>query len=258
MHAGWPKYAQRAVGSDGEGTPVVSLWAPLTATTPRATVTIATDYPFGDVATVTVAPRAAGGASAVLLRIPSWAGAGTFAVDGGAARPLRDAAGTFLRVPISPSGASVVALDFAPAVRLEPAYGGAFSVHRGALLYAAWIGQTITVTATHAFESRDLDVRAAAPWALALVVRDADAPGADLVFARAGPPSALPFNSTAVPVTIAGRARVVAAWGADKNAPAAPPPSPACAAAGACSDAVDVVLVPFGSTHVRMAVMPLA
>ena len=45
---------QRAIGvSTGPDASVsVFLWMPLTATTPNATVTVVTDYPFGDSATV--------------------------------------------------------------------------------------------------------------------------------------------------------------------------------------------------------------
>ena len=52
MHAGWPKFLQRAVGwASASGAVAVTMWAPLNATTPRGTVAIATDYPFGDTAT---------------------------------------------------------------------------------------------------------------------------------------------------------------------------------------------------------------
>ena len=132
---------------------------------------------------------------------------------------------------------------------------GELTVLRGALTYGAWIGQSIAVTATHAFQSKDLAVESTTPWNLALVVDRAN-PGASLTFTRASGPSAVPFNSTDVPVMITGTARVVAGWGVAKNAPAEPPASPACAAAGACGDEIPVVLVPFGSTHVRMAVLP--
>lgn len=54
-----------------------------------------------------------------------------------------------------------------------------------------------------------------------------------------------------------GKARGVP-WPVQTNAAAAPPTSPACATPGVCGDAVDVLLVPFGSTHIRMAVLPTA
>ena len=228
------------------------MWAPLSAVTPLGAVTIATDYPFGDVATVTVTPSGSG-ALPVWLRIPSWASGATLSVNGAPPQPLAGSNGTFFAA--AAAGPTTFALAFNPQIRLETYYNGAVAVVRGALVYGAWIGQTITVTAQHALNSQDLAITSTAPWNLALAVDRAD-PGASLTFVRVAPPSGVPYNSTDVPVLIRGRARVVAGWGAVKNAPAAPPASPACAAPGACGDEIDVTLVPFGSTHVRMAVLP--
>ena len=256
MHAGWPKFALRAIGwSVPSGALTVNMWAPLTAVTPLGTVTVATDFPFGDVATVTVTPSGSGSALPVWLRIPSWAAGATLSVNGGAPTPLTGSNGTFY--PASAAGTTTFTLAFNPQIRLETYYNGAVAVVRGALVYGAWIGQTITVTRAYALNSKDLAITSTTPWNLALAVDRAD-PGASLTFVRASPPSGVPYNSTDVPVMITGRARVVAGWGVEKNAPAAPPASPACAAPGACGEEVDVTLVPFGSTHVRMAVLPTA
>jgi hypothetical protein len=253
MHAGWPKFAQRAVGMPAAGGVAVLQWLPSTSMTPNATITITTDYPFGDTATVLVTPTAAAGGAPVpvLLRIPSWAGAGTLSVNGGAATPLAGSNGTFLSLLASGTSTSF-ALDFAPAIRLESYANGSVAVLRGALLYSLWVGQSITVTAVHPYSSKDLAVNNTAPWNVAL---DLSQP---LTFSRTSPPSSVPFNSTFVPVTIAASGRVVAGWGTERGAPAAPPVSPACAAPDACAAAAPITLVPFGSTHVRMAVLPVA
>ena len=259
MHAGWPKLAQRMVGWNAAGAVAVFIWAPITASTPNATIAVQTDYPFGDTATVTVTPAPGVGSVPVWLRSPSWAAAATLSVDGGAAAPLAGSNGTFFPTATAAGGgASTFVLNFNPSIRIETGYNGAASVLRGALLYSVWIGQEITVVAQHPYNSQDLSVNSTAPWNLALVLRDRANPAADLTFTRAGPPSAVPFNSTDIPLMITGMARVVGAWGEDKNAPAAPPASPACAQAGACGAPVPVTLVPFGSTHVRMAVLPTA
>ena len=257
MHAGWPKFAQRAVGwSVAAGAITVNMWAPLAATTPLGAVTIATDYPFGDTATVTVAPSGSG-AVPVWLRIPSWASAATLSVNGGAPQPLAGSNGTFYPASAAGGAATTFTLAFNPEIRLETYFNGAVAVVRGALLYGAWIGQTITVTRSYYNNSKDLAITSTTPWNLALVVDRAN-PSAGLTFSRVGAPGQVPFNSTSPPVVITGTARVVAAWGTAKNAPEGPPASPACGAAGACGDAVPVTFVPFGSSHVRMAVLPTA
>lgn len=131
------------------------------------------------------------------------------------------------------------------------------AVVRGALVFSAWIGQNISVTGQHAFNSQDLAVTPTQPWALALVVDRAN-PGASLTFNTVSAPSSQPFSSTVIPVTITGMARPVTNWPVVTNAADMPPASPACAQAGACGDAVPVTLVPFGSTHIRMTVLPTA
>jgi hypothetical protein len=261
MHAGWPKFTQRAVGW-GPSAVAVLMWGPVTAATPNATVVVDTDFPFGDTATVTVTPTAAAGSAPVpvWLRIPSWAAGATLAVDGGADTPLTGSNGTFFPTATRGGGqASTFVVNFNPTIRVETfGLNGAASILRGPLLYSAWIGQNVSVLATHPFNSKDLSVQSTSPFNLALVVGDRENPGADLTFSRLSPPSPVPFNSTDVPLIITGHARVVAAWSLVNNAPDAPPVSPACAAPGACGDPVPVTLVPFGSTHVRMAVMPTA
>lgn len=259
MHAGWPKFAQRALGVPASGGVAVLQWMPATATTPNASVTIVTDFPFGDTAVVTVTPIAGATAAVpVQLRIPSWAAAGTIAINGGAAQPLAGSNGTFLALSAVPGKSTTYSLDFAPAIRLENYANGSVAVVRGALLYSLWIGQTITVVGTHPYQSRDLSINASSPWNVALSIADFNNPAGSLTFTRVGAPSPVPFNSTNVPVTITGMGRVVSGWGTERGAPAAPPISPACAAPGACDDAVPITLVPFGSTHVRVAVLPVA
>ena len=139
----------------------------------------------------------------------------------------------------------------------ETYFNDAVAVVRGALVYGAWIGQVITTKREYAYDSKDLAITSTTPWNLALVV-DRTNPSSSLTFTLNRPPTSVPYNSTAVPVTIMGTARVVNGWGTFKNAPQAPPNSPACTSSGTCGDEIPVVFVPFGSTHVRMAVLPTA
>lgn len=263
MHAGWPKFTYRAIAtSPADGGVAVTMWAPVTATTSNATtVNVNTAYPFGDTAAVTVTPAA--GVTApmpVYLRIPSWAAGATLSINGGAAVPLVGSNGTFYPAQtVAGTAPTVFTVNFNPTIRVEAWYNGAVAVLRGPLLYTAWIGQNISVAAQYAFNSQDLAVTSTAAWNVALVINDRSNPGADLTFQQLMPgPTSVPYNSTAIPVAITGYARVVNSWGTDKNAAAAPPTSPACATAGACGASIPITLVPFGSTHVRMTVLPTA
>jgi hypothetical protein len=259
MHAGWPKFTQRAVGSSvADGGVVVAMWAPVNATVAGvASVQITTDYPFGDEATVVVAPSG-GAAVPVLLRIPSWATSAALSIDGGEAIPLAGSNGTFYATSTAAGGApTTFTVAFNPAILLTPFANGTVSVSRGALVYSLWVGQNITVTAQYAYQSQDLAVVNTVPWNVALVADPSD-PAASLTFTRASAPGPVPYNSTDIPQTITGMGRLVPGWAVVKGAPDAPPASPACAANGACGQPFPITLVPFGSTHVRMTVLPLA
>ncbi len=238
------------------------VWAPVTATTPAGTIAVATGYPFTDSAVVTVTPAAGvTGAIPVQLRIPSWASGATVSVNGGAPAPVGGANGTFWATATPAGGAATTfTVNFNPTIRLKEFASGAVAVMRGALAYSVWIGQNISVLRDYPEGVQDLSITqpaGATPWNVALVV-DRTNPGASLTFNTVSAPSPVPFNSTAIPVTITGTARVVNSWTVADNAAAPPPASPACAAAGACGSAIPVTLVPFGSTHIRMSVLPTA
>jgi len=79
---------------------------------------------------------------------------------------------------------------------------------------------------------------------------------------RGGPPGDVPFaGGGAAPLRIVASARALPKWTMDprgQNSPAEPPPSPVdCGdAATPCGGAEDVVLVPFGTTRLRMGLLP--
>lgn len=60
------------------------MWAPCQVTAGPNTITITTDYPFGDSAEVAVKASAS---MPLYLRIPSWAEGSTVTVTGGPAQP---------------------------------------------------------------------------------------------------------------------------------------------------------------------------
>ena len=199
---------------------------------------------------------------------------------------------------IGGGAATTFTVDFNPSIRFATYGNASIAVKRGGLLYALWIGQNISVTAQYAYQSQDLAVTATQPWNLALVANllnpsagltfnqvngvCGDVPALNLsrlwtagfplrllrvsimiepvrpLLLQVSRPSSEPFSSTAIPVTITGTARQVLAWGTQSNAAATPPLSPACANQSACGTSIPVTLVPFGSTHVRMAVLPWA
>jgi len=138
---GWPKFANALFHTNEtkgfEGI-VVSMYAPASATTRYGNITVVTEYPFGDNATIKVEATAA---TSLYLRVPGWASEARIL-------ELKDAElknGTIVRLPL-PKGLSTVHIIFIAKVRLETdgleaTYDGqkgtlSYSVHRGPILYS--------------------------------------------------------------------------------------------------------------------------
>ena len=99
-------------------------------------------------------------------------------------------------------------------------------------------------------------VQPASPWNLALVL-DPSNPGHTLTFEQLRGPTSQPYNESATPGVIHGIARSISSWALLNNSAAPPPASPVdCSGTGACGGAVNVTLLPYGSTLLRIAVLP--
>ena len=262
LQQGWPRFIQRMMHGTPDGGVAISLLGPATGTLPNGAVVAMTgEYPFEDDVTITLTKMPAGGMP-VYIRIPAWATAATIAVNGGAAMPVgAGAVNTMYRVPGVAAATATVVLHTNPAIRVDAWYNGALAVHRGALVYSLQLDETLTVIARHGLSANDYNVtqpkNTTISWNSALVVDPAN-PGATLTFERRGAVPAVPYAAHESSVVIHGTARSVAAWGFAADGSAAPPPaSPVnCAAAGACGAPKAVLLVPFGTTHLRMTQLP--
>jgi len=255
---GWPKFAHMVVYSTADGGAAVALLVPASATLPSgATVDIDTAYPYEDVVRVTCTSSRP---MPLYLRVPAWAGKATIngePVTSGAMANLTCAAGTTL-----------FTLHMAPVITMKDWGGaagdktpGAWSVHRGALLYSLPIAANYTVYGHHfgdATQSNDYYLNPTQPWAFALAADPAD-PGKTMSFSQgAYVAGAAPFNHSNWPVHITASLRPLKAWGTALNSAASPPASPACAGTAACGPAVQMQLVPHGGTELRIGEMPLA
>ena len=246
-HQGWPKLANAIFGTNvstvGFEGIVVLLWAPAAANTSYGEITVDTEYPFGDTATVTVVAdpdqnatrdsiRGGGGGGGaagggyLYLRVPGWASEAEIVPQwSGAERVVSTAAaminGTIqrLRLPGGARGAkAVVQMNFRPSIRLEadglssaepPDTRGSisWSVHRGALMYSLPLHLKYRQTAHYFAESNDYDVTPTSPWAWALDVGDGNPANvsAAMTFAGTGwATGSAPFNKTSDPAGVGG------------------------------------------------------
>lgn len=239
-----------------------------------ASVNVTTEYPWGDAAVAVInAPVG----TPILLRIPSWAGpSASVCIAGGGCTPAPN--GTFFTLRQATPVATYT-VNFAPYIRADASFfAGSVAVYRGALLYALGFNETTRVLsrgpqgfndyAVHAANasgsgssssrsSSSSSGAAAAPFNVALRLES-------LTFVRRsgaqGPPSPQPFaggGGDGGVQWIEGRGVLVPGWGMVNNSAASPPASPLdCTLEGVCGEELSVRLVPYGTTLLRMAVLP--
>eukprot|EP00040_Diaphanoeca_grandis_P018240 m.95757 g.95757 ORF g.95757 m.95757 type:complete len:385 (+) comp26846_c0_seq2:321-1475(+) len=258
---GWPKFAQHTVFVDKlSKTPTVVLasFVALDATIDEFNVTLNVDsqYPFGDVADITVEVKHL--AIDLKIRIPGWANRAT--VDGQSV-----ANGTLFTVAC-PVGTTTIVLDLKPDVRFEMGWGdnvaspptNAVGVVRGPLVFALHPKENKTVV--QVFNSTpprphatDFVISTNDTWNYAIELGK----GAEFVNKKSDQWSlAYPFDDSGeYPFYISVWGKQAPEWGYwnESRITAAPPPSPVRTVTG---KSVELRLVPFGSTNIRISVFP--
>eukprot|EP00055_Hartaetosiga_balthica_P003476 m.7939 g.7939 ORF g.7939 m.7939 type:complete len:757 (-) comp2967_c0_seq1:2258-4528(-) len=256
FNQGWPKFARMLIFSTSDNGAAIGALAPVKALLPNnAEIIVDTNFPHSDVVIVNVTSPVA---MPLYLRIPTWAKQAVTSING--KRFDGTNAGEMNKLDL-PSGFSQIILNLNPQIRLEHWFSeGTFTVHRGALMYSLPITPNYTTLTTYAYESRDYQLLPTTEWRYAMGLNDTD-PTASFAFVDNGYiPGAAPFNHTNFASVIKGRGRVVPWWGFDKNSAASPPPSPVCTPVGSekCGEFVNLTLVPFGSTELRISEFPWA
>ncbi|XP_065833436.1 uncharacterized protein [Oscarella lobularis] len=257
FNQGWPKYVSHMFFSTLNNELVIGMYAPATV---RHTmnnkngdvvdVSVDTEYPWDGNVTIktwTVSSSAYN----VHLRIPSWAGGSTVAVN--RSEPKTVQAGTI--TPVSCTGNTTISLQLAMKMRIERRYNNAAAVYKGPLLYALEIGENYTVLRNYSFESKDYQILNATVWNYGLWLDDDSNPEKYLEYSYRGFQSnAPPFSVAGSPAMIKAKGRVLPFWGYDRGSAAAPPTSPVNVSSTEPMD--DITLLPFGATELRIGELP--
>lgn len=257
---GWPYYAEHLWMATRDGGVAAVLYAPCVvrarvATGIEASVTVDTEYPFGDKVTVSVSvPRTA--RFPIYLRVPGWCSAPELQAGRGQSKAYRGTAGRWLRVERTWRSGDNVTLRLPMSIRVTrwKENRNTVSVHRGPLTYSLRIVEDWrrydTGRSWPGFE-----VWPASPWNYGLVL-DPNKPERSirLVATQSVRAGSQPFDWQAAPIQLRARARRIPNWGLDPNnliQEVVPGP------VRSDEPTEDVVLIPMGCARLRLTAFPL-
>jgi len=208
-------------------------------------VVVETEYPFRPDIRVSVRPERVV-EFPLLLRVPGWAEGASVQV--GLEEPMEAEPGTFFRLMRRWQAGDTVALHLPMAIRLERRYRQSIAVKRGPLVFALKIGEEFRLLRGTPPQA-DWEVYPTTPWNYGLVL---DGPVEELFTVCEQPIGPIPFAPEGAPVMLRARGRRVPAWRLEQNSAGPLPLSPVVSQ----EPEEEVVLVPYGSTNLRITEFP--
>jgi hypothetical protein len=256
MHQAWPKFVKSlAMATNDNGVALVA-YGPCTVRArvgdgAKLVLSETTEYPFdGKISLKLKLDKKA--EFPIVLRIPQWADGATVNVPG---KPnflqSKLQGGVFVTLKGEWSDGDEVELDLPMRVRLEGGHQGLVSVYRGPLLFGLKIDEQRSMIRGEAPHC-DYEIRPQSAWNYGLVLDMKNPENSFRV--ETAEVSSVPWDGSKAPVRLTVPARKLPQWKLVDNS--------AGPIAGAPQDSdqpvEDVVLVPFGSTRLRIGAFPLA
>lgn len=255
MHQGWPKFVSRLwMATHDQGLAAVAYGPSIVRAKVGAgsevTIEETTNYPFDETIRFKVT-TAEPVEFSLHLRVPDWAEGATL-TNGEECVPAKP--GQFTVVRRRWSSGDEVALKLPMKVRSETRYNSAVAILRGPLVYSLKIGERFEQVKRHhpTLPVIDWAVHPTTPWNYGLLL-DRQNPEKSIQVLRAAPPGPQPFAQETAAVVLRAKGRIVPDWKLEANSAGETPVSPAASP----QPLVDVELVPYGCTRLRISEFPV-
>ncbi len=254
----WPYYAENMWHAIADNGLAANLYAAAEVTakvgdgTP-VTITQATEYPFGDTVSFTLASAKAV-AFPLYLRIPHWCEAATVRVNG---KPVaaQSSPNSYLVVRRTWKNGDRVSLHLPMTVKVRQwtTNQNAVSVDRGPLTYSLLIGEKWNRYAGTA-QWPQYAVYPQSAWNYGLVLDAAHPAHSFDVVQKGGPVAANPFTHETAPIELRARAKKIPNWQTDAKNVITPLQASPVRSAEATET---VILIPMGAARLRLTSFPV-
>jgi hypothetical protein len=253
LSQGWPKFAAHLwMQTEDEGLAAVA-YAPNKVSTRiknvPVSIEVVTDYPFRQDIKLKVHVESPV-QFPLHLRIPAWSDEASISVGESQHSPV---AGSFYVLDRSWTGTTEVSIVLPMKPRATRRYNNALALERGPLLYALKIGEEwkrVNEDKPHReLPHADWEVYPTTPWNYAL---DLNLETLNQLNFEEHPIGETPFSPEGAPVSVKVKGTRIDLWKMENGSPGELPKSPVAAA----GDLVELILIPYGCTNLRIAEFP--